>query len=248
LPTRSSSKPDGRAARRQILDTVVAAETPEGILLELRPAGVCARSCAFLIDGIIRLVAIYAIAIATAFMGGFGVAFWMLFIFMLEWFYPVVFELKTAAATPGKRVLGLRVLMDNGLPITVAASVTRNLLRTADFLPFGYGFAIVSMLLRRDCKRLGDIAAATVVVHHREAERNARIRLSSVEPVVPVMRISQEDQAALIALAARAPNLTPERVDELAALAAVVSGDAGRRGPDVTRRVLGVAQWALGRR
>jgi uncharacterized RDD family membrane protein YckC len=226
----------------------VAAETPEGILLELRPAGVCARSCAFLIDGIIRLVAIYAIAIATAFMGGVGVAFWMLFIFMLEWFYPVVFELKTAAATPGKRVLGLRVLMDNGLPITVAASVTRNLLRTADFLPFGYGFAIVSMLLRRDCKRLGDIAAATVVVHHREAERNARIRLSSVEPVVPVMRISQEDQAALIALAARAPNLTPERVDELAALAAVVSGDAGRRGPDVTRRVLGVAQWALGRR
>jgi uncharacterized RDD family membrane protein YckC len=234
-----------------MLDTVVAAETPEGILLELRPAGVCARSCAFLIDGIIRLVAIYAIAIATAFMGGFGVALWMLFIFVLEWFYPVVFELKTAAATPGKRVFGLRVLMDNGLPITVAASVTRNLLRTADFLPFGYGFAIVSMLLRRDCKRLGDIAAGTVVVHHREAERNARIRHSSAEPVVPVppvMRISQEDQAALIALAARAPNLTSERLDELAALAAVVSGDAGRSGPDVTKRVLGVAHWALGRR
>jgi uncharacterized RDD family membrane protein YckC len=234
-----------------MLDTVVAAETPEGILLELRPAGVCARSCAFLIDGIIRLVAIYAIAIATAFMGGFGVALWMLFIFVLEWFYPVVFELKTAAATPGKRVFGLRVLMDNGLPITVAASVTRNLLRTADFLPFGYGFAIVSMLLRRDCKRLGDIAAGTVVVHHREAERNARIRLSSAEsvvPVPPVMRISQEDQAALIALAARAPNLTSERLDELAALAAVVSGDAGRSGPDVTKRVLGVAHWALGRR
>jgi uncharacterized RDD family membrane protein YckC len=231
-----------------MLDTVVTAETPEGILLELRPAGVCARSCAFLIDGIIRVVAIYAIAIASAFMGGFGVAFWMVSVFVLEWFYPVVFELKTAAATPGKRVFGLRVLMDNGLPITVAASVTRNLLRTADFLPFGYGFAIVCMLLRRDCKRLGDIAAATVVVHHREAERNARIRLSSVEPVVPVTRISQEDQAALIALAARAPNLTSERLDELAGLAAVVSGDAGRSGPDVTRRVLGVAHWALGRR
>jgi hypothetical protein len=62
------------------------------------------------------------------------------------------------------------------------------------------------------------------------------------------MRISQEDQAALIALAARAPNLTSERLDELAALAAVVSGDAGRSGPDVTKRVLGVAHWALGRR
>ena len=226
----------------------MAAETPEGILLELRPAGICARSCAFLIDGIIRLCAIYATGIAAAFMGGFGVAFWIIFIFGLEWFYPVVFELKTAAATPGKRVFGLRVVMDNGLPVTASASFTRNLLRTADFLPFGYGFAIVSMLLRRDCKRLGDIAAATIVVHQREAERNARIRLSSVEPVVPVMRISQEDQAALIALAARASNLTSERLDELAALAAVVSGDAGRSGPDVTRRVLGVAHWALGRR
>lgn len=226
----------------------MAAETPEGILLELRPAGICARSCAFLIDGIIRLCAIYAVWIATVFMGGFGVGFWIIFIFGLEWFYPVVFELKTAAATPGKRVFGLRVVMDNGLPVTAAASFTRNLLRTADFLPFAYGFAIVSMLLRRDCKRLGDIAAATIVVHQRESERNARIRLSSVDPVVPVTRMSQEDQAALIALAARAPNLTSERLDELAALAAVVSGDAGRSGPDVTRRVLGVAHWALGRR
>lgn len=226
----------------------MAAETPEGILLELRPAGMCARSCAFLIDGIIRLCAIYAMGIATAFMGGFGVAFWFIFIFGLEWFYPVVFELKKAAATPGKRVFGLRVVMDNGLPVTAAASVSRNLLRTADFLPFGYGFAIVSMLLRRDCKRLGDIAAATIVVHQQEAPRNARMRLSSVEPVTPATRMSQEDQAALIALAARAPNLTPGRLDELAALAAVVSGDAGRSGPDVTRRVLGVAHWALGRR
>ena len=47
---------------------------------------------------------------------------------------------------------------------------------------------------------------------------------------------------------ARAPTLTIERLDELAALAATVSGDAGRRGPEVTRRVLGVAQWLLGRR
>jgi hypothetical protein len=42
--------------------------------------------------------------------------------------------------------------------------------------------------------------------------------------------------------------LTVERLDELAALAAVVSGDRGRTGPNVTRRVLGVAQWVLGHR
>jgi uncharacterized RDD family membrane protein YckC len=248
LPTRSSSKPNDRSADREIVDTIVAAETPEGILLELRPAGMCARACAFLMDGVIRLCAIYAVGMAAAFMGGVGLAFWLIFIFALEWLYPVVFELKTTAATPGKRVFGLRVVMDNGLPVTAAASFTRNLLRAADFLPFGYGFAILSMLLRRDNKRLGDIAAATLVVHQREPEPNARVGLSSMEPVVPVTRLSQDDQAALIALAVRAPNLTSDRLDELAALAAVVSGDTGRSGPEVTRRVLGVAHWALGRR
>ena len=51
-----------------------------------------------------------------------------------------------------------------------------------------------------------------------------------------------------MALAARAPTLTAERLDELAALAAAVSGDGGKAGPNVTRRVLGVAQWAMGKR
>jgi len=225
---------------------VVTAETPEGILLELRPAGLGARFCAFMIDGIIRLAIIYTAAFAMAFMGGVGFAMWFILIFALEWFYPVVFELSPAGATPGKRVFALRVVMDNGLPVTAAASLARNLLRAADFLPFGYGFAVVSMLLRHDCKRLGDIAAGTLVVHEPPAA--SRIALDAVEPVVPVVALAPADQAALIALAARAPRLTAERLDELAALAAVVSGDAGRRGPDVTRRVLGVAYWALGRR
>lgn len=206
----------------------------------------CARFCAFFIDGIIRLSAIYAAAIALAFFGGLGVAFWLILVFGLEWFYPVVFELLPAGATPGKRVFGLRVVMDNGLPVTAAAALTRNLLRVADFLPFGYGFAAVSMLLRADCKRLGDIAAGTIVVHERQAD--SRVSLQAADPVVPAVPLAPEDQAALIALAARAPRLTPERLDELAALAAVVSGDEGRRGPEVTRRVLGVAHWALGRR
>jgi len=102
------------------------------------------------------------------------------------------------------------------------------------------------MLVRRDFKRLGDIAAATIVVH---APRPVpRIDLAAVAPVVPARTLAPQDQAAVVALAARAPRLTAERLDELAALAATVSGDAGRSGPDVTRRVLGVAQWALGRR
>lgn len=229
-----------------VLDTVVSAETPEGILLQLRPAGLSARFYAFGLDWVIRLAIMYAAAMGAAFMDGMGVAFLLILFFALEWFYPVAFELTASGATPGKRVFGLRVVMDNGLPITPAASLTRNLLRAADFLPFCYGFAIVSMLLRRDFKRLGDIAAATIVVHEPRAV--PRIDLNEIAPVVPARTLAPRDQAAVVALAARAPRLTVERLDELAAMAAMVSGDAGRSGPDVTRRVLGVAQWALGRR
>jgi uncharacterized RDD family membrane protein YckC len=229
-----------------VLDTVVAAETPEGISLELRPAGLSARFAAFLLDWLIRLMIAYAAAIGSVFMGGFGVGFWMLLYFLLEWFYPVAFELSRSGATPGKSVVGIKVVMDNGLPITPAASFTRNLLRVADFLPFLFGAAIVSMLLRKDCKRLGDLAAATMVVH--QPPRPQKLKLDDVAPVIPVVPLAPRDQAAVIALAARAPTLTGERLDELAALAAAVSGDRGRAGPNVTRRVLGVAQWAMGKR
>jgi uncharacterized RDD family membrane protein YckC len=232
---------------RDVLDTVVTAETPEGILLELRPAGLSARFYAFVLDWLIRLAVLYAAAITVALMGGIGVAFWFILFFALDWFYPVAFELMPSGATPGKRVFKLKVVMDNGLPVTAAASFTRNLLRAADFLPFGYGFAIVSMLLRRDYKRLGDIAAATIVVHKPSAVPRIGVD-TEIAPVAPSRPLTLRDQAAVIALAARAHRLTAERLDELAALAATVSGDAGRSGPDVTRRVLGVAQWALGRR
>ena len=230
-----------------VLDTVVAAETPEGILLELRPAGLAARFYAFLLDWLIRLLIAYAAGLVfVLFLGIVGVGFWLLLWFVLEWFYPVIFELSRSGATPGKSVVGLKVVMDNGLPVTPAASLTRNLLRVADFLPFAFGAAIVTMLLRQDSKRLGDLAAATLVVH--QPQRPQKTRLEGVPPVVPARPLTPEDQAALVALAARAPTLTVERLDELAALAAVVSGDGGRVGPNATRRVLGVAQWALGKR
>lgn len=230
------------------LDTVVTAETPEGILLELRPAGLSARFYAFLIDALIRLGVTYSLffVVTIAQMGGLGYAILLIAMFLLEWFYPVFFELSRTGSTPGKRVYGLRVVMDNGLPVTPGASITRNLLRVADFLPAMFGFAIVSILLRKDCKRLGDIAASTLVVHDVRAA--PKIELQQVEPIAPARPLSPADQSAVIALAARAPTLTAERLDELAALAAPVSGDEGRSGPEVTRRVLGVAMWLLGRR
>jgi uncharacterized RDD family membrane protein YckC len=230
----------------EVLDTIVSAETPEGILLELRPAGLAARCYAFLLDLLIKLAVLYVFEIGAVIAGGIGLALNIILIFVLEWLYPVAFELTRWGATPGKRSLGLRVIMDNGLPVTPAASLTRNLLRAADFLPLLYGFAVVSMLLRGDSKRLGDLAAATLVVY--QPRPAARIPENDIAPLAPAVAVTPRDQAAVIALAERAPRLTAARVDELAALAARITGNEGQAGPEVTRRVLGVAQWFLGRR
>jgi hypothetical protein len=102
------------------------------------------------------------------------------------------------------------------------------------------------MLLRRDAKRLGDLAAATLVVY--QPRPPTRIPNNDIAPLAPAIAVMPRDQAAVIALAERATRLTAARVDELAALAARVAGNAGETGPEVTRRVLGVAQWFLGRR
>jgi uncharacterized RDD family membrane protein YckC len=229
-----------------VLDSVVSAETPEGILLEMRPAGLSARFCAFVIDWLIRIAILYAAMFVVGIFGGVGIAFWLILAFVLEWFYPIFFELGKRGATPGKRAMDLKVVMDNGLPITPRASITRNLLRAADFMPLAYGAAIVCMLVRNDGKRLGDLAAATLVVHQPRPAPKAT--LDMVAPIAPARLLAPRDQAAVISLAARAPTLTVERLDELAALARSVQGDEPRESSEVTRRVLGVAQWLLGRR
>lgn len=232
-----------RATAIESLDTVVSAETPEGIVIELRPAGITARFYAYLVDMLVRMVALSVIAGFTGPMGGVGLALVFICAFALEWLYPVFFELSSWAATPGKRMLGLKTVMDNGLPITPAASFARNLLRVADFLPMAFGFAVISMLVRQDFKRLGDIAAATLVVHQPKPVPN--MPLSNVEPLAPAFPLAIRDQTALIALAGRAGGLTAERLDELAAIAAPAAG-VTQPGPATTRRVLGVARWLLG--
>jgi uncharacterized RDD family membrane protein YckC len=229
------------------LDTTLGRETPEGIALELRPAGVPARACAFLIDLVIRALVIYLVSLASTLLGELRMGVMLVTFFVLEWLYPVAFELGRHGATPGKAALGLKVVMDSGLPVTPGASLARNLLRTADFMPMAYGLGLVCMLTRSDFRRIGDIAAATLVVHRPRAAPAAV--LAQVQPRAPAIPLAQREQAVLIALAARAPLLTGARLHELAALAAPVVGEKpGSANASLTDRVLGVAQWLLGRR
>jgi uncharacterized RDD family membrane protein YckC len=227
------------------LDTLYTAETPEGIALSLRPAGLVARGLAYLIDFAIRLGIFAAIAMTVGLLGKMGAGILLVSYFCLEWFYPVVFELTRAAATPGKRVMGLRVVMDSGLPVTPAAALTRNLLRAADFVPSFYGAGIVSMLWRADSKRLGDLAAGTLVVFGDPVSLHGEV--PAAEAQAPSRPLSAREQLAVVSWAGRARRLTPERLDELARVAEPVLAP-GAAGASASQRLLGVAQWVMGRR
>ncbi len=134
------------------LDTLYQVNTPEGISLRLSPAGPVSRMLAWLIDILIRLV-INGIFFATlAFFGKTGIGIALILSFLLEWFYPVYFELYKKGQTPGKKMFNLYVTMEDASPISPGASIIRNLLRFVDFLPFLYGFGFISILnpLRND--------------------------------------------------------------------------------------------------
>jgi len=235
------------------LDTALLAETPEGIDLRLHPAGVPARAIAYALDWLVRIVAYVAVVIALANVKGFGTGLALILYFAMEWLYPIVFELLPGAATLGKRALGLRVAMDNGLPVTPAASVVRNLLRAVDFLPFAFGAGLVAMLLRRDFKRLGDLVAGTQVVHAARVHLHGA--LPHAEALAPRSPLARSQQVAILHLAGRAARLTPERIDELAdiAEAALPAADLapGHAAPPPIRpgrRLMAVAQWLAGQR
>ncbi len=82
----------------------------------------------------------------------------------VEWGYFIVLETTTGGRSLGKAALGLRVVRDGGLPISLRDSLVRNLLRAADMLPANYVVGLVAMVVSEQGKRLGDVAAGTVVV------------------------------------------------------------------------------------
>ncbi len=202
-----------------MIDTVRTVETPEGIALELRPAGPVARAMAWALDMGIRASIYLAAGIGLAFFGKAGMGILAVIVFLLEWFYPVLFEVLWEGRTPGKRALGLQVLMEDGTPVAWGPSMLRSLLMFVDFLPFLYGAGLAAMLWSREGRRIGDIAAGTVVVHVLPSSAPAAARAAAaMRPMLPPLPLSLDEQRAIAAFAERLPQLTAERAQELAGI------------------------------
>ncbi|MHA3736719.1 RDD family protein [Pseudomonas sp. Eth.TT006] len=213
-----NTAPPRKAPLTPPLDTRYQVETPEGIDLPLRPAGLMVRTLAFAIDLGIRGTLLGVLFVALAFLGQLGMGLGSLLLFAVSWWYMVLFEVLCQGRSPGKQWMGLRVIHDDGTPIGWSASLLRNLLRFVDLLPFGYCLGALSCLQHPTFKRLGDIAAGTLVVY---SERPLlRPSLPEAPPRSAPVPLALSEQRALLAFAERQAELSPARVNELAALLA----------------------------
>lgn len=176
---------------------IYALETPESVSVGLSVAGVGSRFVAGLLDVLILLAVLIAfgivIAVSTAILGAgttggyIALALGTLVTSVVFFGYFVFFEIVWNGQTPGKRATGLRVIMASGYPVTPFAVLVRNVLRLVDALPgfYALGFytvGIVTMLVDKRSRRLGDLAAGTMVI--KEGREGGLSSLSA--PSIPV--------------------------------------------------------------
>lgn len=148
-------------------------DTPEVVGIEYPIAGIGSRFLAFFIDILIQVA-----LLAVLGLGAIGLAqlpepgptiaailfLTILFVLYVFWGYFVAFEALWSGQTPGKRVMKIRVIKTSGHPIGFVESAIRNLMRIVDSLPFLYGVGLITMFINQQSRRLGDLAAGTLVV------------------------------------------------------------------------------------
>lgn len=201
--------------------------TPENVDLRLELAGVGNRVLACFIDTVITYILIallwtiiglviwafsqryaewFHFSLESNIASGIGigiVALAMLGTFIITFGYFIFFEGIWQGQTPGKKIAGIRVVRENGEPVTWQTVLLRNVLRTIDEGVFLVG--LIFMVVEPDEKRLGDLAAGTIVIRERKAIQlqvpNAAANESGSKDdfasVIPVQELNQADYELL---------------------------------------------------
>ncbi len=244
------------------LDTDVAIETPEHIVFRHRVAGPARRFFAYLLDLLICYSALAALGalllllsagagqVLHAARDAFGAAAGVMLValFAIQWVYFAALE-GWRGATPGKSLLGLRVVTTTGRPIGYLAAALRNLLRAADALPLAYTAGLVSiagltsMAATRRFQRLGDLVAGTLVVVSGRVQAAAPVALSppaqldELESLPDEVRLDAEERLAIELFLRRRSRLGRARELELAMMIAPMlrARYAGFRAADPSR-------------
>lgn len=186
----------------------VVIETPEHVEFSYELAGLGSRFLALVVDAIIQAVAVLLLLILVGYVSSALNWIWpslgevvgmpliplLIFVFsgLASLTYFLLFETLWAGQTPGKRMAGLRVIKVGGGPIGLVESLTRNILRIADFLPALYLIGGVFVFFTHSCQRVGDLAAGTIVVKERLREypgQGEEVGLSAADDVEVLRRL-----------------------------------------------------------
>lgn len=157
----------------------------ENVAVSVETSGLGSRLAALFIDTSLQLLVLLLLSLvwagATSYIPGLSTlpkwlqstldAFYYIFLFFLFFGYYFLFEWLWDGQTPGKRYLGMRVTMVNGLPLSMWPALIRNTVRIADFLPFGYGIGSLVSMTNALNQRAGDLAAGTIVVREGRREK-----------------------------------------------------------------------------
>lgn len=179
-----------------MLDDELVIETPERVELHYVLANVGNRFLASAIDHLIQVAALVVIVIAAGAlsewqlfnsMSTWTAALTVLAMFAIYWGYFVAFETVWSGQTPGKRIMRLRVVREDGRPVRFFEVFVRNLLRLViDFQPApSYAIGVVSIIFSARSKRVGDFVAGTVVVKERATEA------PSLEEIIKVSELEE---------------------------------------------------------
>jgi uncharacterized RDD family membrane protein YckC len=178
-------------------DLVVA--TPERVSFDYQVAGLGTRTIAQVLDLLIVfgiLIAVYFVAIAALVVGSDAATLIFLigsFVVIFGYFW--VSEALWSGQTVGKKALRLRAVGDRGEPLTFAQAGIRNIVRIVDFLPYGYGVGLIVLFANGKGKRLGDLAAGTIVV--KDSDRVYLWQLPGARSAAPAQAVSAASPAEL---------------------------------------------------
>lgn len=185
-------------------DETLIIETPERVRLHFALASIGNRFLACAIDHAIQVLTVILMIIAFSIVANFSalgdrlsnapkwvIALLIIVLFLLGSGYFAFFEWLWSGQTPGKRWLKLRVIREDGRPITFFEAAVRNLLRDFDIMPAPfYSVGLISVFVSSKDQRIGDMVAGTVVVREREAEAPAFAQVFATTVSDPALRRS----------------------------------------------------------
>lgn len=167
----------------------VGIKTPEYVSLQFQLAGLGSRTAAFIIDQLILTLVNIAILIVVLIllvgtpssalffateMESMTLAITIIALFLINWGYYFAYEYFSGGKTIGKKIIGIRVIQENGHSITLLSSFIRNFLRIIDMLPANYFIGILMVFFHSKHKRVGDLVAGTIVVHERHVKKKKK--------------------------------------------------------------------------